>query len=234
MGPIEKQILALVRKANPINPLGYAGEIVKDYARQKLDSNLATFHEQGAFPFHTVTRGPINADLLVINNGATDEQAQLNQSIVRSMEGTQAIVDVENVLDFVGFDRKNVFYIDAINRVTYREISGNIQVRNATQHEIKQARPIVANAIDIVKPKAILLLGAQANNMFNQSVALAKVKGEVRYYGNIPMMSVYHPDYFRHIKGKRSDQEIELLQKMFCDNVSKLIETAELSNNTHS
>jgi DNA polymerase len=66
--------------------------------------------------------------------------------------------------------------------------------RKPNPQEIATCFPILKRQIDIIKPKAILLLGGTAANaVLNNDKTVGSLRGVVHYYESIPLIVSYHP-----------------------------------------
>ena len=68
------------------------------------------------------------------------------------------------------------------------------QNRKPTPAEMATCFPLLRKQIEIIKPKAILLLGATAANaVLRNEKSVGSLRGIVHYYENIPAIVSYHP-----------------------------------------
>lgn len=66
--------------------------------------------------------------------------------------------------------------------------------RTPNQQEISTCMPILKKQIEIIKPKALLLLGkTAAGSVLQNDKSVGSLRGIVHYYDNIPAIVSYHP-----------------------------------------
>lgn len=231
----EQNILNLVKAANPINPLGYVENIVRELSREKLDEFLVHHTPTGEKIHHkSITRGPSNASIMVINDMVNMEETIIESSPVQPLLGSNRYNVLMKVFDYYGIDDKEVFYINAVNCLPHKVVSSNGEIVNRppNKKEIEQNKPFIEYAIDIVRPKVIILLGSIPLNMF-KTESLIKVRGEWIDIKGIPTMPTYNPGYFEKVKDKKSEEEINDLQSDFCSDIEQaLLMLKELEPNS--
>ncbi len=68
------------------------------------------------------------------------------------------------------------------------------QNRNPESSEILTCLPILNRQIEIIGPKALLLLGRiSAHTLLNSTASISALRGNVHSYKNVPAMVTYHP-----------------------------------------
>ena len=70
--------------------------------------------------------------------------------------------------------------------------------RTPAPEEMERCLPYLHAQIDLIKPKAIIALGATAvDGLFGKvpGIGITKLRGKWREYRGIPVMPTYHPSY---------------------------------------
>lgn len=92
-----------------------------------------------------------------------------------------------DILKAINFERDEVYIA---NILKCRPPSN----RNPLPEEMTECTPYLYKQIDLIKPKAILLLGlVAASSLLNQKVSLTKLRGNVYEVLGIKTMVTYHP-----------------------------------------
>lgn len=219
----EKKILNLVKQANPINPLSYVRDIVKEYSREKLDHYLLNCDICGLdYGPRSITKGNVHADLMIIGDSVSEAQLELGKDVVYPMEGTRGLEMLETVLNHYHVNPDEVFYMNIVNCYPHKEIDGKILPRTPSKKEVTESKIFLDYAIDIVRPSVIVLLGSIALNVYKKE-AISKARGNWIDVRGIPAMPTYHPEYFVQIEGKKHPDIIEELKIDFVDDIEKAL-----------
>lgn len=188
----EETILQLVREADPDNPLEYVRNIVKGFAREKLDRYIMECED---CPIHqstkTLTFGSVNASILVVGNGVQGEQNHKTGSTY-PFAGTEAHDVLMKTLDFYGFNTEEFFFINAVNCCPVYTASGQESVRIPKKEEENKCRIFVDYAIQMLQPIFILILGNIALNLFVKD-SILNLHGKVIQAKGIPAIATYSP-----------------------------------------
>ena len=121
---------------------------------------------------------------------------------------------LNNMLGAIGLDRKKNVFIANILKCRPPEN------RNPDSSEIITCLPIIKKQIDIIKPKAILLLGRiAAHSLLSTTDSIAAMRGKTLLYNNIPSMVIYHPAaLLRNPEYKRPAwDDLQKFQKLLTD-----------------
>jgi uracil-DNA glycosylase family 4 len=121
---------------------------------------------------------------------------------------------LNSMLGAIGLDRKKNVFITNILKCRPPEN------RNPDTSEIITCMPIIKKQIDIIKPKAILLLGRiAAHSLLSVTDSIAAMRGKTHLYNNIPSMVIYHPAaLLRNPEYKRPAwEDLQKFQKLLTD-----------------
>jgi len=121
---------------------------------------------------------------------------------------------LNNMLKAINLDRtKNVFITNVLK-------CRPPENRNPESTEIITCTPILARQIEIIKPKAILILGRiAAQTLLGNADSIAKLRSKTHLYNNIPSMVIYHPAaLLRNAEYKRPAwEDLKQFQKLLTD-----------------
>lgn len=219
---MKHNVLNLIKQANPSNPLSYAHDIVRDYAREKLDSYIDGCKDCSICEGHkSLTKGNANAGIMVIGESVAEDQID-NPNQIYPLEGTEGQVLLEKVFDHFNVNPDEIFYINAVNCFPYKKIDDQTLSRTPSKKEVDNCKVFLEYAIDIVKPTVIILLGSVALNVFHKN-AITKVRGQWIDIKGISAMPTFHPEYFIQIEGKKHPDIIEEHKIDFCEDIKNAL-----------
>jgi uracil-DNA glycosylase family 4 len=96
---------------------------------------------------------------------------------------------LNNMLQAIGLQREQVF----IANILKCRPPNN---RDPRPEEVRQCEPFLQRQVALVAPKVILALGrVAAHNLLGVDTPLSKLRGQVHYYGDTPLVVTYHPAY---------------------------------------
>ncbi|MDQ1314438.1 MAG: uracil-DNA glycosylase [Pseudomonadota bacterium] len=129
--------------------------------------------------------GDHNADWLVIGEApGADEDAQGEPFV------GQAGKLLDAMLASIGLSRGDNVYI---TNVLKSRPPGN---RNPEPDEVAACRPYLLAQIELIRPKLILALGRfAAQSLLDTDEAIARLRGRVHRFQNVPLVVTYHPAY---------------------------------------
>lgn len=119
-----------------------------------------------------------------------------------------------SMLKAINLDRKKDVFITNILKCRPPEN------RSPESSEIITCLPILAKQIDIIKPKAILLLGRiAAHSLLGSTESIQALRSKTHMYKNIPAMVIYHPAaLLRNAEYKRPAwEDLKKFQQLLAD-----------------
>lgn len=127
-------------------------------------------------------KGNPDADVLLIGEApGADEDKQGEPFVGRA---GKLLTDILNAINFT----RDEVYI--ANILKSRPPSN----RNPEPGEVEACKPYLLKQIELIKPKLILCLGkVAANNLLNNKLSLAEMRGKIYEFNNIKTMATYHP-----------------------------------------
>ena len=202
----KNKILELIKEDNPENPLSYVNSIIQDYALNKMNNQILCCKDcKNCDTIKSIGIGPANSYVMIIGDYVSSNQATENENddnyYVKPLSD-DSCEDLYTVFDFLNIDKDKIFFMNAVNCWSHKKVGKEIISRPPDNIEITNCFVYLRHAIEIVKPKAILVLGNVANNIFRKSV-ISKVRGEWFDIYGIPSIGTYHPAYFKKIIGKK-------------------------------
>lgn len=221
---IEDEILELVEEANPADPLKFVRNIVAEYSLQKMHGYMENCHDCtscGNCNKKSLTTGPLDASVMVISEAITTEQGNMVEGLTEPLRGSQAYDYVKSVFDFLKVDSDKIFWMNAVNCFVSRQEGKEDIARLPTSEEVNNCKVFVDYAIDLVKPKMIILFGNVAANAFrNEPGSMTALRGTWMDVHGIPAMITYNPDELVRMAGKINDQAFKLREEDFFNDLS--------------
>lgn len=162
---IRNKIYNIFKKLDLDNPLEFARTILAPLCKEKLNHNIVNCKDCNScdkFERKQAIGNP-NANILIIDDNATDNEEIDNYML--------------DIIEAAGLSLDDVFIINSISCVLKRTFHGEEIIRNATHKESKNCKYFVDHAIDFVKPRAIIIMGASGLSMYNKDVTLEQAAG---------------------------------------------------------
>jgi uracil-DNA glycosylase family 4 len=176
---IEKKIYKLFKTLNLDNPLDFARKIVAPLCKEKLNEHILSCKDCNTCN-SCEKKTPIgnpNANILIINDNATDNEEINNYTM--------------NILETAGIDMRDVYMINSVSCILKRDFNGETIVRLPNRKEVKNCKHFVDYAIDFVKPRVIILMGATSLSMYRSDITLEEIKGQYIEVNGIKAMVTY-------------------------------------------
>jgi len=155
--------------------------------------------------------GNIDAQLMFVGEApGADEDEQGEPFVGRAGQLLTKIIQA------TGLSRSDVYIANILKcrPDTPGQSAGN---RPPTPEERATCIPFLQEQIDLIKPKAIVALGATAvDGLLGKAPGITKLRGQWQTYRSIPLMPTYHPAYLlrnQSLSEKRKVWE-DLLQVM--------------------
>lgn len=190
----EEKILELVKEADPDNPLEYVRNIVKEFAREKLDRYILECKDCPIHPStKTLTYGSTDASVMIVSDYVLADQNQKGGTTYPFV-GSEAYQILYKTLDFYGLNPGAFFYINAVNCCPTSVRSGEEFVRIPKREEERNCRIFLDYAIQMIQPVFLIILGNIALNHFMKD-SILHVRGKLIQAKGIPAIATYSPDY---------------------------------------
>lgn len=216
----EEAILQLVKEADPDNPLEYVRNIVKEFAREKLDRYILSCKD---CPIHastkTLTYGSVDASVLVVTDFVLGEQNTKTGSTY-PLAGTEAYEILQKTLTFYGFNLEEFFFMNSVNCCPTSTVSGTEFTRIPKLEEKRNCQVFLNYAIQMLQPVFIIILGNVALNHFMRDTIM-NVHGKVIQAKGIPAIATYSPDYLLWCK-KHTPAAYEYEKEIFLKDFERI------------
>lgn len=220
----EKQILDLVSKVDPDDPISYVQKIVKPLAKEKLDKYILGCDdcEISCNSKKSLSKGNPNASIMIIGESVSQEQQDRDSKVVYPFDD-KAGEYLKEILEYYNVNEKQLFYLNSVNCFPTR----NGVRRSSTVTERNNCKVFLDYAIKTVDPLMIICLGAVAVNGINEEIGKQKIsdiRGKMFSYRGIDIMPTFHPAYFIELDGKVPDELIETYHSQFVEDIGSAIE----------
>lgn len=209
MSSIEDKILALVKLADPSNPVEYVQNIIKKYAIDKINSGIRNCSDCDLCNFgtKTISFGDINSKILLIGESVSVEQYEKGDAITVPLLDTDGET-LERALAAINANKKALYMINSVNCYPAKNNNGNIVKRIPGVKERTTCKQHIDRIIDIMKPNVIIALGSvSANALSPVKLSIMESRGKQFDYRGYPVIPTFHPGFFREMESK-FDQEI--------------------------
>jgi uracil-DNA glycosylase family 4 len=210
------------------DPMKYAREIFAPLAVSNISKGIAVCNNCDVkCKTRTLCTGPYNAQLMVIMDYPTQEQANLNRAI-GVFEGAPL---VEKFLRrcFASYhaDFDQIFFMNTVNCCpsrTVEKVTGTEEVcRTPKTSEIKACSTFMKYAIDAVHPPMIILMGAVASNVFEKA-PVSKIRGTWLFPYTIPAMVTYSPHELLWLAGQIGEEKRQAMMLDFKKDVGNALD----------
>ncbi len=175
--PLEPIDVISIEQATPETPDSW--ESLRADVIQCEQCTLCTTRTQTVFG-----EGNVNADWLFIGEAPGEYEDEQGKPFVG--EAGQLLT---KLLHAMRLTREEVFITNVLK-------CRPPQNRDPHVDEIKQCRDYLRRQIALIQPKIIIAVGRiAAQTLLNTHEKIGKLRGEVHYVENIPLIAIYHPSY---------------------------------------
>ena len=180
IGPVWRLRETSTSPLTPDGSLSYTWDTLAEAVAHCSACKLSATRTQGVLGV-----GDRNADWLIIGEApGADEDAQGEPFV------GQAGKLLDAMLDSIDLARGNKVYI---TNVLKSRPPGN---RNPEPDEITACMPYLLAQIELIRPKLIVALGRfAAQTLLQTDEAIARLRGRVHRFQNVPLVVTYHPAY---------------------------------------
>lgn len=216
----DEKILELVKEANPDNPMEYVRKIVRPLARSKMDALMAKCQDCPVCKnscIRSISYGDDRASILIINEGIYKSQLAEDKDIVYPLQGTEEMELLDTLIELYHINRKQLFWMNAVNCYTCTEVNGKNIERAPNSHEAEYCRGYIEDAIEIIKPVMIILLGNIPLNLFHRGKSIKEMHGKFIDVNGVKAMPMYSPHSLVTMrKGNMIEDLIAEYESEFC------------------
>lgn len=162
----KKRILKMIKKLDLDNPLEFARELVAPLCKDKLNNMIINCNDCKTCEdcSKNLAKGNPNANYLIINDNATDsiEVNEYLNSLITSAE----------------ISMNDVFIINSISCILKKKFNEEEIIRLPNRKEMNNCKHFVNYALDFVKPRVVICMGASSLAMFRNDVTIEDIKGQ--------------------------------------------------------
>ena len=137
--------------------------------------------------------GDLDAPLLFVGEGPGTEEDRLGRPFV----GRSGQL-LDKMIGAMGFKREQIYIANIVKLrcAEWDEVAGRPKDRPPTPEEAGRGLPFLHRQIEIIRPKAIVTLGAPAIKfLIGETEGVMKIRGTWRQYRGVPLMPTYHPAF---------------------------------------
>ena len=163
---MRERILKLIRKLDPSNPLEFTRELVAPLCKDKLNQLILECNDCKTCKNYEkkIAIGNPNANYLIINDNATDNEA-INDYL-------------NSILEAAEIPLNDVFIINSVSCILKKTFHDEEIIRLPNRNEVNNCKHFVNYAIDFVKPRVIICMGATSLAMYRNDVTIDDIKGQ--------------------------------------------------------
>lgn len=188
------KILEEITAVNPDNPLEYCRKIIAPFAIDKLNSIIDTCtHCKTASYCHKLGSGNPDANILIITDNATNNDDVYDY--------------LNSLLEQAEIDINDVYTMNAVSCINTRGHGDNTIVRAPSYEELNNCKLYVDHAIDVIRPRVIILMGASSLNMFTKAIFNNEISNWIKVK-DIPAMVTYSPQDIYSFMEYMTDEEL--------------------------
>lgn len=203
---IKQKIFNIFKKLNLDNPLEFARKILAPLCKDKLDEHISACKECRTCKNYnkSLPMGNPDANILIISDNATDNE-EVNDYTM-------------NILETAGLSLKDVFIMNSVSCILKKDFNGESMIRLPNRQEVKNCKYFVDYAIDFVKPRIIVLMGATGLAMYNSKLKLDEVKGQFIEINGIKTIVTYSAkDLFSMLEYYSEDEVYAMAEQVAAD-----------------
>lgn len=151
--------------------------------------------------------GPLGARLAVVGEAPGKQEVEQGRPFVGNAGKL-----LDKLLDEAGIDRSKVYVTNIVKVRPTRESGGHTQNRPPRAGEIQEGIEVLKEELEIVKPKALVLLGSTpAKALIKKSFTLKSEHGTTFDSElGLPALATYHPSYLLRLRGAGSEDYDEM------------------------
>lgn len=180
---------------NTDNPLEVFRTLHSELLVEKLNNLIKDCNDCGTCYKKQFYYGNPNANILIINDNATDDQD---------------IIDYFNTLiEMSEIDNNDIFIVNAVSCITTRKDKDVYIQRIPSKKECNNCKHFLNQAIKVVSPRIIVSLGATALNQFIPGSNLLDYINTKQVFNGVPTLINYSVKDLFDLTKYKSESEIE-------------------------
>ena len=184
--------------ANSDNPLESARKIVAPFCKDRLNEYILNCKDCKTCSNNKVlASGNPDANILIIADNATEKE-EVNSFF-------------NELLDYSNIDKKDIFIIHSVSCICKRKDKNEYIERIPSIEEAKNCKYFINYAIQFIRPRIIISMGATALNQYIPNSNLIQNIDKMYEYNGIPTIITYSSsDLFKlsEIKSEKESEEL--------------------------
>lgn len=214
---VEDKILALVKMANPDDPIKYTQNIVKSYAIDKINNCIKSCKDCELYNFgvKTITYGDINSSILFISDDVSDEQYRQGNSIALPLMDIDGET-LDRALTVINANKNAIYMMNSVNCFPAREVKGSITKRIPSVKERTACKSHIDKVIAALNPSVIVTLGSVSSNSLSPTkISILESRGQEFEYKGYQVIPTFHPGFFRQMAEKFDEDILNMYKDNF-------------------
>lgn len=192
-----KQIYTLFEKQQFTNPLEEARQIVAPLCMNSLNDLIINCDDCRTMSENkNIAYGNPNANIMIIDDVATNNREVKDY--------------FDTLIEASGLDKNDLFIINSVSCVCQRRVKGEMVDRLPSKEETNSCKAFLNYAIQFVRPRIIIAMGATALNMFHSDVSLLSVKNTIMDFNGIKTIVSYSVKDIFSLSQYQSEEESQL------------------------
>lgn len=217
MNTVEDKILALVKMANPQDPVKYVQQIVKNFAIEKINNGIKTCSccDLNQYGIKTITYGDVNSSILMISDDVSEEQYRNgNQVTLPLLDNDGKTLD--RALGVINANKSAIYMMNSVNCYPAKTINGKTSKRIPSVKERTTCKKHIDNVIAALDPAVIITLGSVSSNALSSSkISIMESRGKEFDYKGYSVIPTFHPGFFRQMADKFDEEILNMYKDNF-------------------
>lgn len=217
MNSIEDKILALVKLADPENPVDYIQGIIKGYAIDKINSGIKNCSNCSLCEFgvKTISYGDINSKILMIGESVSNEQYDQGNAVNLPLMDTDGET-LDRALSVIKANKNAIYMVNSVSCYPAKINNNQVIKRIAGIKERTECKKHIDKIIDTLKPDVIIALGSvSANALSPTKISIMESRGKQFEYRGYPVIPTFHPGFFREMATKFDEEILNMYKDNF-------------------
>lgn len=193
---MRQKIYNLFNQLDSDNPLEVAREIVAPLCMDKMNNMIMQCNDcKTASGDRKISYGNPNANYMIINDVASND------------DGINEYLNV--LIDAAGIDINDVFFVNSVSCVCQRKVKDEYIERLPSIEEAKNCKFFLNHAIQFVRPRVIIAMGATALTMYKDNYTLQEAKGSFLDFNGIKTIISYSIKDLFDFSSYKTEEEVQ-------------------------
>lgn len=210
----KNHVYDLFKSQDFTNPLEEARKIVAPLCMQSLNELIQNCNDcKTKSECKKLAYGNPNANIMIIDDVATND------------ENIREYLD--SLIFISGLDKRDLFIINSVSCVCQRNVKGEMVDRLPSKEEANSCKAFLDYAIQFVKPRIIISMGATALNMYYNDTSLIEVKNSIMNFNGVKTIISYSVKDIFNLSKYQTEEESQLIADEVLSNFIKAKEYIE-------